>query len=83
MNEQNKPDEVVKPLIEKYHCVNCRKDLSADQAMKMPLDYFRKEDGTLEAYPARFSVFCKTCNHFIGVMDPQREAELQKIVNKK
>jgi ribosomal protein L44E len=72
-----------KRIEERYYCSNCRKELNVEQVNKRPLDFIRNEDGSLSPQPARFSVFCKQCEQFLRIIDPQVAAELQKIVDKK
>jgi hypothetical protein len=83
LEEVKTPAEEVKTPIEKYHCNNCRVDLSSDMITKLALDYRKNEDGSLVADIMRFSIFCKQCNFFIAIVDPDASKQLQKIVKRK
>ena len=67
---------------ETYRCKNCQRDLLEEDIQKHPLDFMKKNDGTLELSMQRFSAFCKHCNGFIKIVDPLAHQQLYTMFHK-
>lgn len=57
------------PTNERFHCSECRKDLSATEYKKQPLGYTKTDKGTLTPNTKRFALFCKICGKFLLILD--------------
>ena len=60
---------VESPKVREFNCLNCRKAVPEDKAMKLFLDYVREENGTLGKSDARYSLFCPTCQYFLAIVN--------------
>ena len=67
------------PKVEpKFHCSNCREDYKEEGIRQQPLDYIQDPvTGKPVAAKTRVSIFCKKCDHFIGIADPERDRTLE------
>ncbi len=66
-----------------FHCSNCREDYKEEGVKTLPLDYVQDPTtGKPVAAKNRVSIFCKKCDHFIGIADPQRDKTLEEFKKK-
>ena len=64
------------------HCNNCRLELTEERVIKNAIDWTRTEDGTLNKYASRFSVFCKNCMKFICIIDKVAQKMLDEMIKR-
>lgn len=78
MNEETQPLDPTS-----FRCATCHEVRSEKEVTKLALDFIKNEDGTLSPGTLRFSVFCSTCQKFLGVIDPDATAQLDKMTEPK
>lgn len=61
------------------YCSTCRVRLLDSQLMKTPIDYEINADGSSSPIPERYSLFCGTCQKFLGIHDPKAQHELAEM----
>lgn len=62
-----------------FYCSTCRIRLLDSQLMKTAIDYEINADGTTSTVPERYSLFCGTCQKFLGIHDPKAQHELSEM----
>lgn len=72
---------------ESFYCSNCKeyKVLGNEQdVLRQVIDFSKAEDGKavlLKVSEAkRFALFCKKCQKFFGIVDPEAKAALEKFI---
>ena len=73
------PELPLEIIPERYRCINCKKELADNEVQKNPLDFIKKQDGSLEPSMQRFSAFCKKCNNFIRIVDPGAKQQFNSL----
>ena len=66
-----------------FYCSTCRLRLSDSQLMKTPIDYEINKDGSSSTVPERYSLFCGTCQKFLGIHDPKAQKELNDMTSQR
>lgn len=61
-------------------CSTCRVIKKDSELMKQPLGYKTNPDGSVELSLARYSIFCGTCQKFLGIYDPVAQNELDTML---
>lgn len=71
------PPAVNEPIkFENLYCSTCRSRKTDAELMKTPIDYRVNADGSSASIPERYSLFCGTCQKFLGIYDPKAQQEL-------
>lgn len=68
------------PKFDGMRCATCREVKTDAQLMKQPIDYKKNADGSVSTTPARYSIFCGTCQKFLGIYDPVAQNELNTML---
>lgn len=78
MNETPTPQDQTELI---FNCNTCHDARSGSDITKVAIDFNKNVDGTLSPGTARFSVFCAKCQNFLGVIDPDASARLEKMID--
>jgi hypothetical protein len=76
-------DTSVSPRFDGIRCATCREVKKDEQLMKQPIEYKHNQDGSVSFTGARFSIFCGTCQKFLGIYDPVAQHELSEMLRKR
>lgn len=68
------------PRFDGIRCSTCREVKTDEQLMKQPIEYKQNADGSVSVTDARYSIFCGTCQKFLGIYDPVAQNELNTML---
>lgn len=82
--EKQVPDQTssavpVNVVFDNLYCATCKTRKTDAELMKTPIDYRVDEHGASIPTTERYSLFCATCQNFLGIYDPKSHHELSEM----